>query len=163
MTKREQTRGVGYFAIGIERGKTPANLGTLWRSAVCLGAAYVFTVGERYGPEAADTVKSWRHIPCVSYPTLDDLLACRPYDVPLVGVEMSESARTLADYVHPERAVYLLGAEDNGLSARALKACQSVVSISSRYCLNVAVAGSVLMYDRQSKETRMPVERLVAS
>ena len=38
----------GYFGIGIVDGKTDRNLGTLWRSAWQLGAAYCFVVGQRF-------------------------------------------------------------------------------------------------------------------
>ena len=54
----------GFFGIGIVTGKTQANLGTLWRSAFMLGAAYIFTVGSRNAWEkAADTYKAWRRLP----------------------------------------------------------------------------------------------------
>lgn len=38
----------GYFGIGIESAKTPANVGGLWRSAHAFGAAFIFTIGARY-------------------------------------------------------------------------------------------------------------------
>ena len=38
----------GYCAIGVYRGKTEHNIGTLWRSAFILGAAYIFTVENKY-------------------------------------------------------------------------------------------------------------------
>jgi tRNA G18 (ribose-2'-O)-methylase SpoU len=72
-----------------------------------------------------------------------------PYDCRLVGVEFPhDGARPLLQFVHPERCVYLLGAEDRGLSKAALARCQSIVYIPSKMCLNVAVAGSVIIYDR---------------
>ena len=33
-----------FFGIGIQNGKTPENLGVLWRSAQNLGASYIFTI-----------------------------------------------------------------------------------------------------------------------
>jgi len=141
----------GWCAIGIERGKTPANLGTLWRSAVCFGAAYVFTVGQRFQREAADVCKSWRNIPCFSYADWLDFATHRPYDVPLVGVELTDDAKPLESFYHPERALYLLGPEDGSLSRQAQDHCEHLVSFTSRYCLNVATAGSIVLYDRQTK------------
>ena len=42
----------------------PHQVGTLWRSAYMLGAAYIFTIGGRNAWEkAADTYKSWRAVP----------------------------------------------------------------------------------------------------
>lgn len=163
MGGRAGQREGGYFAIGIERGKTEANLGTLWRSAVCMGASYVFTIGQRFGRESSDTVHSWQHVPCFSFATFEEFQKFRPYDVPLIGVELTDDAVTLAGFHHPERAMYLLGPEDGNLSKQTQAACQRVVSIPSRWCLNVAVAGSIVLYDRAAKVARLPVDRMVAA
>lgn len=45
---RVNTLEQGFFGIGIQNGKTPENLGALWRSAQNLGASYIFTNGNRY-------------------------------------------------------------------------------------------------------------------
>jgi tRNA G18 (ribose-2'-O)-methylase SpoU len=141
----------GFFEIGIYRGKTPANVGTLWRSAYQLGASGIFTVGRRYPQQASDTVKAHRHIPLREFLDLDALLAAQPYGCPIVAVEMG--GRPLQSFVHPERAIYLLGAEDNGIPASALARCQHVVSLPSvrTQSYNVSVAGSLVMYDRFNK------------
>lgn len=152
MTRKSVARDTrGWCAIGIEGGKDPRNLGVLWRSAVCLGASYVFTTGRRFEKSCADTPKSWKKLPCFSYESTEDFLAHRPYDVPLIGVELTEEAKPLESFSHPERAIYLLGPKDGSLSLRAQDACQQLVSFDSAYCLNVAMAGTVLLYDRQTK------------
>ena len=139
----------GFCGIGIERSKTPLNVGTLWRSAAILGADFIFTVGKRYPQQASDTVKAWRHIPYWEFEDLDDLRT--PYDAPLIGVEMEDRARMLANFTHPQRAVYLLGAEDHGLSKRALDRCHQLIKLPGAYSLNVAVAGSLVLHDRAVK------------
>ena len=52
--------------------------------------------------------------------------------------------------VRPGRAVYLLGAEDRGLSAEELRHCDRVVTIEAvrQPMFNVSVAGSIVMYHR---------------
>jgi tRNA G18 (ribose-2'-O)-methylase SpoU len=152
MTRREQERNQrGYFGIGIENGKSSANLGTLWRSAFAYDAALLFTIGERYHPQASDTTKTWRHVPFVNYETFDQFFAAMPYDCPLIGVELDHAARPLDGFTHPPRALYLLGAEDHGLSKAALAKCHSLVVLPGRYCLNVAVAGSIVMHHRYTQ------------
>lgn len=151
MSKRTQVKGRGHCGIGIERGKTPANIGTLWRSAVCLGADFIFTVGPRYPKQSSGTVASWRHVPTFEYRDVQDFNEHRPLDVPLIGVELTDDAEPLETFDHPERAIYLLGPEDGSLSKAALSVCQKVVKFQSAYCLNVASAGTVLLYDRQAK------------
>lgn len=143
----------GYFGIGVYHPKTEHNIGTLWRSAHLFGAAFVFTVGRRYSRQATDTPKTARHTPLFHYPDVDDLREHLPHASPLVGVELAAGARALPGYVHPERAVYLLGAEDNGIPERVLDQCHAVISIPTTQpqSLNVAVAGSIIIYDRSTK------------
>ena len=138
----------GYFEIGIYHPKTEHNVGTLWRSAYQLGASGIFTIGSRYKQMSSDTMQSWRHIPLRHFLTMDDFLLARPYDCQLVGVEMGGKA--LADFCHPERAIYLLGAEDHGLPQKVLDLCQHIVSLESINVpsFNVAVAGSIVIYNR---------------
>lgn len=136
-----------YFGIGIVCGKTPENLGTLWRSAEQLGAAFIFTVGARYKRQSADTLKTWQSIPLFQYQTVQEL-RCNLYDCRLVAVEMG--GVPLPVYRHPARCVYLLGSEDNGLSRAARDLCVEQIAIPSarQASYNVAVAGSIVMYDR---------------
>jgi tRNA G18 (ribose-2'-O)-methylase SpoU len=140
----------GYFGIGIEHNKTPANLGTLWRSAKLFGAAFIFTIGRRYERQPSDTQKTWRHCPLMHFQDIDAFNVSRPFDCPLVGIELAEGSRPLASFRHPQRAVYLLGAEDHGLTKKTLAACQSVVQLEAmgNGSLNVAVAGSILLWHR---------------
>lgn len=141
----------GFFEIGIYRSKTPHNVGTLWRSAYQMGASGIFTVGRRFPHQASDTVKAHRHIPCREFADFEALLAGLPLGCPIVAVEMG--GRPISNFVHPERAVYLLGAEDHGIPASVLARCHHVISLPSirTASYNVAVAGSLVMFDRQNK------------
>lgn len=143
----------GYFAVGVYRPKTEANIGTLWRTAHLYGAGFVFTVGERYRRQSSDTPKTPLHTPLFHFRDMADLHEHLPWSAPLVGVELDPRAVPLTDYRHRERAVYLLGAEDNGLPVDVLDACHDVVQVPSLkpQSLNVAVAGSLVIYDRYAK------------
>lgn len=141
----------GYFEVGIYCGKNTLNVGTLWRSAFQMGASGIFTVGRRYPQQASDTVKAYRHVPLREFPKFADFLAAQPYSCPIVAVEMG--GRPLDGFTHPERALYLLGAEDHGIPPEVLKHCQHTVSLPAirTESYNVAVAGALVMYDRQRK------------
>jgi tRNA G18 (ribose-2'-O)-methylase SpoU len=145
----------GYCGIGIERPKKNANAGGLWRSAHAFNAAFVFTIGARYAGEASDTTKAWRHVPGFAFDGAEAFLAGMPEAAQVIAIECDAGRPTmpLSRFVHPERAVYVLGAEDRGVSATILNACSAVVEIPSRYCLNVATAGAIVLYDRVTKET----------
>jgi tRNA G18 (ribose-2'-O)-methylase SpoU len=141
----------GYFAIGIENAKTSMNVGTLWRSAYIYDAHFIFTIGRRIPQQASDTVKSWRHIPYFRFDTFDQFYELMPYDCQLIGIEIDSKARPLGNFIHPHKCIYLLGAEDGGLSKKALEKSHQLVQLPGKYCLNVAVAGSIVMYDRINK------------
>ena len=141
----------GYFGIGIENAKTKSNIGTLWRSAYNLGASFIFVIGNRYKMQASDTVKTMKYIPMYHYDTFGEFYDNMPKDCVLIGVDNIQKARMIDGYTHPERAIYLLGAEDNGLSKLAIEKCHGLVQFDSKHCLNVSVAGSIIMYDRQTK------------
>jgi tRNA (guanosine-2'-O-)-methyltransferase len=141
----------GFFGIGIQNGKTPENLGVLWRSAQNMGASFIFTIGNRYAKQACDTHKAIGAMPYFHYETFDDFFNNLPKGAMLVGVELDEKAVQLETFEHPRRCVYLLGAEDHGLPKIAIEKSHHLVKFKSELSLNVSVAGSIIMYDRQAK------------
>lgn len=146
-----------YFGIGVLQHKRGHNIGTLWRSAYILGASYIFTIGKSYKKQTSDVLKSWREIPLFHYEDFDDFYKHIPYNSQLIGVELDERAKMLSEYEHRSRAVYLLGAEDNGLPQEVLDRCHDLIQMPGTNSLNVAVAGSIVMHDRISKlPTKLP-------
>ena len=137
--------GRGYFGIGIYASKVSANIGTLWRSADLMGADFMFIICRRYQTMRTDKLKSWKHIPLFEYENFEQFRASLPKDSRLVGIELDERSTPITSYCHPERAVYLLGAEDIGLPPEVL------VQLPGRFSLNVSVAGSIVLYDRVLK------------
>ena len=141
----------GFFGIGIQNTKTEQNIGTLWRSASIMGASFIFTIGKRYKKQSSDTMASWKHIPLYNYDTFEDFYKSIPYDCQLIGIELDDKSIPVNEFKHPERCIYLLGAEDIGLSKDAINKCHKIVQLPGYYCMNVAVAGSIIMYDRTIK------------
>lgn len=138
----------GYFAIGAERMSKSLNLGNLMRSAHGFGASFTFTIGATYRAlEAfADTSKSQLHLPHYNWAKIDDIEL--PHGCKLVGVELVENAIDLPSFRHPLRAAYVLGPEQGSLSEPLLARCEHVVRIPTKFCINVAMAGAIVMYDR---------------
>jgi len=141
----------GYCAIGVFRGKTEHNIGTLWRSAFILGAAYIFTVENKYKKQSSDVVRAWSRIPLFHHKTFDDLLNNIPHDCRLVGVEIDDRAEMLHEFQHPKRAIYLLGAEDTGLPEEVKEKCHFLIKLPGNTSLNVGVTGSIVLHDRVTK------------
>jgi len=143
----------GYFGIGIYHIKNKVNIGTLWRSAYIYGASFVFTIGRRYEKQSSDTIKAYRHIPLWHFDDFEDFIKHSPYNTQIICIEITDNAYSLDNFCHPERAIYLLGAEDYGIPKSILRGRIKVyIPTARQFCLNVAVAGSVVMYDRFVKE-----------
>lgn len=143
-----------YFGIGIQNGKTPENLGVLWRTAQNMGAHFIFTIGKRYHNQSSDTHKAVKTMPYFHYDSFEDFYAHLPKGARIVGVEIAPGAHDLETFHHPRRCVYLLGAEDHGLTNQAMEKAHFLVKFKSIRSLNVAVAGSIVMYDRQLSKPR---------
>jgi hypothetical protein len=85
-----------------------------------------------------------------------------PRECKLVGIELLEDAVELPSFRHPLNAAYVLGPERAGLSAGLLERCDHVVRIPTRFALNLAVAGALVLYDRLLQHGRF-AERPVGS
>ena len=71
-----------------------------------------------------------------------------PAGCELVGVELVEGAVDLPAFHHPRAAAYVMGPEKGSLSPAMLERCDHVVKIPTAFCVNLAVAGAIVMYDR---------------
>ncbi len=141
----------GHFGIGVYQGKHHINLGVLWRGAFQLGAAYIFTIGERYKKDSGDVYKTWLRVPLFQFGSFDEMKQAAPRDCPIVAIE--SGGTPLPSFEHPLRAVYLLGAEDGGIPRNVIEQCHRLVTIPSirTDSYNVAQAGTITLYDRMVK------------
>ena len=138
----------GYSCIGLDNPKNNINVGAALRAAGAFGTAMVATSGTRYTKAPTDTMKQYRHLPLLQ---VDDLHNIIPYDCIPIAIDIIEGAVPLNEYVHPERAFYIFGAEDATLGTRTLSWCRDVVYIPTTGCLNLAACVNVVLYDRQAK------------
>lgn len=139
----------GYFGIGVEGVNKPMNAGSLFRTAHAFGASFVFTVAADYSRRRggrADTSDTPGHVPFYEFPDAASMVL--PEDCRCVGIELLDEAAELPAFRHPHNAAYVLGRERGALTPALLARCDHVVRIPTRFCLNLAVAGAVVMYDR---------------
>ena len=146
----------GYFGIGAERISKSLNLGNMMRSAHGFGASFTFTVGAMYraSEASADTSKGQLHLPHYNWASIDEMAL--PHGCKLVGVELVDDAIDLPSFRHPLRAAYVLGPERGVLSDALIGRCDYVVKIPTSFCINVAMAGAIVMYDRVRTLGRFP-------
>jgi tRNA G18 (ribose-2'-O)-methylase SpoU len=152
-----EARMRGYFGIGAEGVSKSANVGALLRTAHAFGAAFCFTIGAGWDARAArsaDTADTPAHVPLWRFASAQAIAL--PQGCVLVGIELLDTAIPLPSFRHPLNAAYVLGPERSGLSPEILASCRHVVRIPTRFALNLAVAGALVLYDRLLQHGRFP-------
>ncbi len=139
----------GYFGVGVEQISKEYNAGNLVRSAHAFGASFFFTVASKVDlklVKVSDTADSFDHMPLHQFENVEAMTL--PEGCALVGVEFTDDSVELPSFRHPVRAAYVLGPEMGSLSPEMVERCDHVVKIPMKFCVNVGVAGALVMYDR---------------
>lgn len=137
--------------IALHNPKSGENVGGALRAAHIYGAAGVIVDGPRRNnliKHPTNTMKAHLHVPVT---WLDDLFDAIPYDCVPVAVDLVEGAAPLPGYKHPERALYVFGAEDATLGKATLDRCRDKIFVPMRGCMNLAACVNVVLYDRLAK------------
>ena len=137
----------GYAAVGLYSPKNKLNVGGVLRAAHCYGAELILLELPRFKDDAQNVTRAQRHIPTI----VGSLVEMRPYDCPMIVVEISPRARSLPSFKHPERAFYIFGPEDGSVPKRIMDEAQHIVSIPTEFCMNLAATANVVLYDRMTK------------
>ena len=112
--------------------------------------------------QASDVLSSARHMPVICVSGSASIRETFP-TARIVGVECPDVAKRMGResvqlrvYQHYERAIYILGAEDNGLRREDIEQCDDLIYIESARSssLNLACAGTVVCADRFAKMAR---------
>jgi tRNA G18 (ribose-2'-O)-methylase SpoU len=77
-----------------------------------------------------------------------------PKSCALIGVELTEDAVDLPTFRHPKQAAYVLGPEKGSLSPAMQARCDHIVKIPMKFCVNVGIAGAIVIYDRMVSNNR---------
>jgi len=139
----------GYFGIGVEGVTKAQNLGNLVRSAHAFGASFFFTVAPELDVRAvreSDTSKAWENLPFFEYDDTNEFHL--PKKCALIAVEFTDESIELPSFKHPKAAAYILGPEMGNVSPEMMERADHVIKIPMQFCINVGVAGAIVMYDR---------------
>lgn len=160
-------------AVLLHNPKFAKNVGGALRSCAAFEADALYWTGERVlEPEHAKQVKRYARLPrelrmhdykeTVQFKRLSlaeetDIWrrgsVLERQIVTPVAVEFRDTYEQLPYFEHPEHALYVFGAEDGSVPIRNY---HRYVTIPAEHCLNLAVAVSVVLYDRQAKLRKRP-------
>ncbi|HEU5116021.1 MAG TPA: RNA methyltransferase [Isosphaeraceae bacterium] len=150
----------GLCWIVLEAVRSEGNLGTLIRSSEAVGGAGFILVGPGVDPFHPGVVRASmgalfsQRLVRTTYPALAGWL--QTHAVPVVGAS-PDGSTDLHELNDRRPALVVLGEERAGLSAPQRRLCTSLVRIpmtGSADSLNVAVAGSLLMYEVYRAQSR---------
>jgi tRNA G18 (ribose-2'-O)-methylase SpoU len=133
----------------------PENIGNLIRLADNVGANQVMIIGEDFHMRKSGISKtaglSFKNV-SLSFITPEDFFGNLPPDYHLVAIETSEDSGNLFETSLPEKIIFLLGNERNGLPAPILEKCNQKVHIPmTGKCksMNVSHALAVALFEWQ--------------
>ncbi|MGC6484802.1 MAG: RNA methyltransferase [Candidatus Puniceispirillales bacterium] len=152
----------GYAALGVEGVSKARNAGAVIRTAHAFGASFAFLVGGAISKREiaqTDTSKSIEQMPLYLSEHIRDFSL--PEGCSLVGIEITDDAHDLPSFRHPRAAAYVLGGERTGLSPEMVSLCDHIVKIPTRFSLNLAVAGALVLYDRLQSMQAWPERPLM--
>ena len=139
----------GYFGIGVENVSKAMNAGAVMRTAHAFGANFSFFVGgplDKKEIRLSDTSKTENSLPTYFYDKPADIQL--PKGCKLVGIELLDDADHLPSFRHPRLAAYILGSERLGLSKNIISKCDYVIKVPTKFSLNLALTGGIVLYDR---------------
>lgn len=154
----------GYFGVGVEGSSKIMNAGNLLRTTHSFGGSFFFFVNsvfDRYELEHSDTARSLGGMPVYHFDGAADMIL--PKGCKLIGVELTDDAIDLPLFHHPAQAAYILGPELGSLSPEMQARCDHIVKIPMKFCVNVGVAGAIVIYDRlinNSRQYERPLNNL---
>ncbi len=154
LRRRRYRAGLRPMAVAAWNISKEHNVGSLVRTAHAAAVEEVLLVGERewnrYAARTAELYTEIVHLPDAA--ALLEHVRARGWN--LVAVELDPRAVNLFEAEYPPRPCFLLGAELGGVPAELLDAASLIVQIPQWGLvpsLNLAVAGSIVIYDHLAK------------
>lgn len=140
-----------FCGIGLVNSHNPFNVAVALRNAEAFGVDFIGYTGRRYDKVSADVSDAVNKIPMFR---VEDIKSIIPYDCVPVAVELLDDASSIVDFVHPQKAFYIFGAEDATLGKSVTSMCKHKIYIPTSICLNLAVSIGIVMYDRHRQFAR---------
>lgn len=150
-------------AVMLTNPKYARNVGAALRACSCFGIGQLWFTGNRIALNGKhrlpreERMKGYDDVELRQYDYVFDQFQA---DVTPVAIELRPGSESLADFVHPENALYVFGPEDGSLERVTLQHCHKFVTIPTRHCTNLAAAVYLTLYDRILKRYQAGLDPL---
>jgi 23S rRNA (guanosine2251-2'-O)-methyltransferase len=136
------------------------NVGSLFRTAECLGVEQIILVGttpaplDRFGRERQDFAKvalgAEKLVPWTHTQTIEEALeSIKKENYEIISLEQDKRAIDIRDAKAPKKFALVLGNEVDGVSNIALDVSEKIIEINikgEKESLNVSVAGGIALF-----------------
>jgi len=147
-------------ALILDSVQSPFNVGSILRTAAAYRVEHVWIAGATTSPRAANVRKTAlgtdRFLQFSTTDTaVDAVIEARDAGWHVVGLELTDDARPLHSVAVGDAVCIVVGNEDHGISAAALRACDAIAylpQLGKVGSLNVAVAASIAIYEARRQE-----------
>ncbi len=142
-----------YFVL--DHLRSAFNVGSLFRTAECLGVSHIFLVGYTPTPDdsgvqktamGTDKIVAWS-----SHNHIEEVFKkLKEENISIVALETSMQAKRLDDWRAPERLAFVVGNERFGLNQKSLQPVDEIVEIpvfGRKNSLNVANALAIASFE----------------
>jgi tRNA (guanosine-2'-O-)-methyltransferase len=151
-------------ALLLDSVQTPANVGSILRTAAAYRVEHLWLAGATASPASSGAARTAmgtaRYLTWTEVATGEEAVAAaRAAGWSVVGVELADGASPLHELVLPPAVCLAVGHEDRGLSPGVLEACDAVgfLPMLGRVgSLNVATAAAIAVYEARRQEWAGP-------
>jgi len=145
------------ITIVLDNVRSANNVGSVFRTADCLGAERLYLCGITATPPNKDINKTalgatesveWQHFAT----TLDAIAQLRTNGYTIMSVEQAEGSIALQDFKPEEGKKYALifGHEVNGVAQEVVDAsdgCIEIPQVGTKHSFNISVSAGIVMWD----------------
>ena len=150
----------GRVALILDSVQSPFNVGSILRSAAAYRVEHVWLAGATTSPRAANVRKTALGTDrFLEFSTVDRAVdaveEAQQSGWRVIGLELADDARPLHAVELGNAVCIVVGNEDHGISAAALRACDTTAylpQLGKVGSLNVAVAASIALYETRRQE-----------
>lgn len=148
------------LSLVLDGVQSPYNVGSILRTAAAYRVETVWFCGATPPPSVAGVRKTalgtdrFLEIQRLDKP-VDAITAARDSGLHVVAIELTDDARPLHETTVGTAACLVIGNEDHGISAAALRACDDIAylpQLGKVGSLNVAVAAALAIYEARRQE-----------
>ena len=153
-------RTQGRVALILDSVQSPFNVGSILRTAAAYRVEHVWLAGATTSPRAANVRKTAlgtdRFLEfTVTDQAVDAVNEAREQGWRVIALELTDDAQPLHAVGLGDAVCIVVGNEDHGVSAAALRACDDTAylpQLGKVASLNVAVAASIALYEARRQE-----------